>query len=183
MDECRIGLAALRHALEEFVAPAVDPADPIAAEQLISGVRYLDFVIERMELIHDRERFELAHATRLVDELVRIGAGELPDALGWIRTAARGRDVLASPDSRVAQMRALTAELRAATRSILTEAAPPLLTRARALVVAASEEMARFERAWYAPLGFDTDPTTLPDLEALLTDLSVEARPWGAVQA
>ncbi|MCW2758393.1 MAG: hypothetical protein JWO46_2139 [Nocardioidaceae bacterium] len=168
MDECRIGLAALRHALEEFVAPAVDASDPIAAEQLVSGVRYLDFVIDRIDLIHDRERFELAQASRLVIGLLDAGASELAGSAEWARTVDSARATLARPDSRVAELRTSTAELRAAVREILDEASAELNAKLRSLVVADAKEIATFERAWYAPLGFDTDPATLPDIEDVL---------------
>jgi hypothetical protein len=154
VDESRNGLIALRHALENLVAPAIDPADPIAREQLVSGVRYLDFVIERIDLIHQRERYELRHTHRLAADIVAH-----PDASNVEELAALLPDAvdrLNDPNVPTEDIRTLTAALRAAIRAtyILGD---DRRNFAAAAVLEAASEYCEFERAWYAPMGFDTE--------------------------
>src|SRR3954452_4273924 len=49
-------LGAAIRALEEVVAPAIDPADPLAAEQLVLVIDSLRFLRERLDHLHDRAR-------------------------------------------------------------------------------------------------------------------------------
>jgi hypothetical protein len=162
VDETRNGLVALRHALETLVAPAVSGSDPIASEQLVSAVRYLDFVLDRVDLIHQRERYELRHACDLA-ETIADGASSAPELSEEL---ARGRSVLADPEAATASVRAHTAAVRAAVREVVLGGSDA--RRASALVLAAAGDYAAFERSWYAPLGFDTEPGDPLPLSAFL---------------
>lgn len=183
MDEITNALNSLRHALENIVAPAVDVNDPIAAEQLVSGVRYLDFVIARIDQIHERERFELIHAVGVakgvathIDHGSASSATDLGDALDAAVQA--GALALADPAAPTTHIRECTAELRSQVRSALVAGDAHVAERAREAVMRDAATYAEFERAWYLPLGFDPAPDEVPPLEELL--LKVPA-PDGAV--
>ena len=73
MDHTDAALRAVVKTLRDVVAPALDPADPLAHEQLRLAVDYLEFLRGRFEWLHGRERFDLTHHLDMARAMCRIG--------------------------------------------------------------------------------------------------------------
>ena len=104
MDHVDNALRASIKALEEVVAPAVDPADPQAGEQLRLVIHTLGFLRERVDHIHARARFDLRHNLGLASAL-------LEDAPALRDPIAAGTALAANPDAPTAELRAGAAEV------------------------------------------------------------------------
>lgn len=171
-DHTENALGAMSKALRDIVAPAVDPSDPIAGEQLQSATRYLDFLAQRLDYLHERQRFELDHAVRLARALSACAAevsAPLSDELS--AEIARGTELLDQCSTDVPAMRAAVVRLAATTRELVRAAAAAssdLATNVERLVLDATEERILFERAWYLPLGFDHSPSEVPAVTDVL---------------
>lgn len=169
-DHTKNALRAMAKALE-MVTTSVDPEDPIAVEQLGSAIRYLQFLHERIDLLYDRERFELAHHLAMAEQ-VEAALPPGRDAATRLQAAReRGAEVLGRLGANVPEMRACSAELAAALRAKVQAAASwPAEDRGPVehAVLAGSEDRIWLERAWYLPLGFDHAPAEVPTLESLL---------------
>jgi hypothetical protein len=170
MDHTAVGLAAAIRALRDVVAPAVDPAEAQAQDQLRLTIDYLRFLQERVDHLHDRERFELRHhldmaraLRQLVDPSRSPAAGALEDVV------AAGARALALPGASTLALRNATAALAAAASRLVRDAARLDAASARELercVLRHSRERIEFERSWYLPLALDPDPHHVKPLEA-----------------
>jgi hypothetical protein len=153
-------LGASIRALEEVVAPALDPADPLAAEQLVLVIDNLKFLRERLDFLHDRERFDLHHHLKLahaVSEDVALD-DEIEAAAALLSNAA----------ARTPELRNGAAALAAALRTAVREADEETRSRIERTIVAGSRERIEADRAWHLPQGFDPDPGSVPPLAAAL---------------
>lgn len=68
----------------DVVQPALDPADPLAAEQLRLAISYLEFVRTRLDYMPSRRRFELRDNLALAQALLSIAG----DAVNGLTAAA-----------------------------------------------------------------------------------------------
>jgi len=162
MDHSDNALRAAIKALEEVVAPAVDPADPQAAEQLALVIDSLRFLRDRLDHLHDRARFDLSHHLALAHA---VADGELDAEI------ASAAAVYERPGARTPELRASTARLAAALRTLVRDAATAdEATRRRIERRIVEGERARIEadRAWHLPQGFDPDPSSVAPLEHAL---------------
>ncbi|WP_433503049.1 hypothetical protein ACQP04_25280 [Pseudonocardia halophobica] len=172
MDHSMTGLAAARKALTDAVAPAVDPADPLAVQQLGLVVDFLDFLAARLPHLHTRARLELVEAHRLgraaardVAEVDRELSAALADA---VVDAALALSDAATPTGGLESATAgVHAALRDAVRASAQAAAGPRRRLAR-LVLDDSAAAAARHRAWYLPLGFDPYPSEVEPLAEVL---------------
>src|SRR4051812_7816939 len=105
-------------ALNEVVMPAVDPADPLAREQLRLVTGFLEFLRVRVAHLHERRRFEFQHQ-------LALGRRLMPDAAVSAEVAARlsaaivhAEAVEADRKESVDALREATAELAAATSGL-----------------------------------------------------------------
>jgi hypothetical protein len=177
VDRTDVTLQAVIRALTDVVAPAVDPEDALAREQLRLSIDHLRFLALRVDRLYERAVFELRHHLHLAEAVTaalrgqpdrtKLLDGEIADATG----------VLASAGAAPATLRAASAAVAAAISAVVRElddaapedasaaAARPAVVRA---VVAGSAERVAFERSWYAPLGIDPDHDELPALDQLL---------------
>lgn len=155
-------------ALDEVIAPALDPAQPLAAEQLRLVRGLLDFLGARVALLHERHRFELEHYAALAQQLAADAAQVSGEAAATLAAALAGAapvraDPLASNDA----MAAATAPLAAAASALVREAAgaePALRRRIEQAVIRGARPWVDVQRAWFAPRGFELEPDTLPPL-------------------
>lgn len=175
-DRNEAALQAAVKALEHAVMPAVDPADPLAAEQLKLTLGYLKLLRSRFDLVQARRRFELEHqramAKALQDEARALG-GTL--AARFERALARA-DLAEGAD----EVRAATADLAAATSGLVraVAAADPVRRRlVESTVARHSRCWIDAQRAWFAPLGFELHPTRIPTLEEALDPRRVRFSP------
>jgi hypothetical protein len=162
MDHVDNALRASIKALEEVVAPAVDPADPQAGEQLRLVIHTLGFLRERVDHIHARARFDLRHNLGLATAL-------LEDAPALRDPIATGTALAASTDAPTAELRAGAAEVAAAIRTVVRDADEDVRRRIELRVVAAAQQRIELERSWHLPQGFDPDPASVLPLAAALS--------------
>jgi hypothetical protein len=170
MDHTAVGLAAAIRALRDVVAPAVDPAEAQAHDQLRLTIDYLRFLQQRVDRLHDRERFELRHhldlartLRQLVDPCCSPAAGALEHAI------AAGTRALGLPGASMQALRDATAALAAAASGVVRDAGRLDAASAREMercVLHHSRKRIEFERSWYLPLGLDPDPQHVQPLEA-----------------
>lgn len=150
-------------ALEQAVLPAVDPADPMAGEQLKLTIGYLKLLRQRLDHAADRARFELAHYRTLAQSLhddARALGGEIAARFdgALAQAAAAGRE---------AEVRAASAALAAAVSGLVRAAAGAEPGRRRRVELTVARQSRRWvdaQRAWFAPLGFELRPAQLPPL-------------------
>ena len=145
MDQTDTGLKAVMKALSDVVEPALDPADPLAREQLRLAIEYVGFVRKRIDYLHGRERFDLRHYA--------------------------GVALLAQAGARTDQLREGAMELGHVVSTVvqgLGSLPAPMATALRRIVLDATEEKLHFERLWYAPVGFEAVLPTGRSLEDFL---------------
>ncbi|GAC1355290.1 MAG: hypothetical protein NVSMB34_08400 [Variovorax sp.] len=164
-------LAAIK-ALEKVVAPAVNPADPLASEQLRLVMGFLKFLRLRLPDWHLRLVFELNHYLGLAEQLAdhaRLVSDEVSLRLHSAIEQARAvqRQDAAPPDELRAATAALTAPISALARAVAT-ADTGLRKRVEHRILAGSRQWVDMQRAWFAPQGFELRPDELPPLESLL---------------
>jgi hypothetical protein len=164
-------------ALDQVVLPAVDPADPLASEQLRLVSGFLKFLRSRLPHWHARHHFELGHyldlARQLTEEASNV-SGEVSlrlHAALELAQAVRTQEAPSIQNVREAT-EALAAPIAALSR-LAAGASPALRRRVEQKVMAASKRWVDMQRAWFLPQGFELSPGDLPALEAaLLSDLS-----------
>lgn len=171
-DVTENGLRAVLKSLTDIVAPAISGSDPLAAEQLRLVVDYLEFVRQRLDFLHDRDRFELDHNLGLARALHGMG---LPCSSATARLLGNAilcaADAQARADLSSPALKAAAAALAAATRELIREAAhfdEQTRRKVERCVLDATQERITFDRAWYMPLGFDPAPREVPPLAAIL---------------
>ncbi|HSV59523.1 MAG TPA: hypothetical protein VLJ19_11540 [Variovorax sp.] len=172
MDLTETDLRAAIKALSDVVAPAVDPKDALATEQLRLVVEYLRFLRQRVDLLHQRDRTELQHQLEMARALRKL---EAPCSDG-LRAALQGASEVGEQrfnDAAAtgAQLKAACAALAAAVRDGTREAndwPAPARDRWERCVLYASAARVAFEQAWYLPLGFEPAPAEVPALDSLL---------------
>lgn len=169
-------LQAAVKALEHAVMPAVNPADPLAAEQLKLTLGYLKLLRSRFDRVEARRRFELEHQ-RAMAQALHGDASALGSEL-----AARFERALARADAAEGtdEVRAATADLAAATSGLVraVAAADPARRRRVELTVARhSRSWIDAQRAWFAPLGFELHPARIPTLDDALDPRRIRLSP------
>lgn len=172
MDAIENDLRGVVKALSDVVQPALDPADPLAAEQLRLAINYLEFVRTRLDFMPARRRFELRDNLALARALVAL-AGELVDGLAVEVESAmdEGERLLSSPDASAEALRAAAAKLAAASRMVVRESASSpakLRDEVERTVLDRSRERILFERSWFLPIGGDRKADEVPSLAQLV---------------
>jgi hypothetical protein len=159
-------------AVRDVVAPSVDPTDPLANEQVRLVGDFLEFLQDRIDYVHDRQRFEVGHYVALADSLSAEAAACSPDVASRLQAAAKSaRELLDRTDARSAELKAAAAHVAGAVRDLIRAAdAADAETRRRVhrTVIAASKALLDLQRAWFLPQGFEPDPLALPTLESAL---------------
>lgn len=167
-DVTENGLRAAVKALTDVVAPSIDPKDPLAREQLRLVVDYLEFVRARLDHLYDRDRFELDQQLALAEALQGLAAPCSAVTARRLKAAAEaGRRALSAVGTGTVTLKATSAAIGAAIRELIREAATfdeKTRTAIERRSLDASDEIVRFERAWYLPLGFDPMPGAVPPL-------------------
>ncbi|VTU22580.1 hypothetical protein SRS16CHR_03079 [Variovorax sp. SRS16] len=161
MDHTHVGLRAAVRALADVVAPAVDPTHAQARDQLRLTIDYLEFVLQRLDHLHERELFELRHHMDLARQVLAVtSACAVPCSAALGTALERGEKTLAEGNAPPPTLRNATVALAAAVAQAV-RAAPQMAASARqdieARVLHASKTRIAFERAWYLPLGLDAD--------------------------
>jgi len=148
-------------ALRDVVAPAVNPADAVAVEQLHLALATLSMVRSRLPFIHAVARQELANALLLaaaVDTQGRIG-----------ELIAQGREMLENPAITTAEIDVIRGSLLDAVSNHIVSISDPDRQKSIAkAVIAHSRPQCDLARAWSLPAGFEPDPDEIMAIERLL---------------
>lgn len=151
------GLQGCLNSIAMVVAPGVS-SDALAREQVGLLTRYLKFVSQRVERIHERARFELGWYQRMADGvlplLVRAGRGD-----DELRLAAdRAKECLASPDSGTPALHAAALALQTGLSRVVRGSRnfdPGLRRAVESIVLDASLPIITLQRAWFAPQAWE----------------------------
>jgi hypothetical protein len=163
VPDADLQLAVAIKALTEVVAPAIDPADRLAIEQLHLSIATIGLVRNGLALQHRRARRELANAIDLAEAVATAGApapASLNEAHGALEDATRDEAALD------AVRRELLEQIEA---SVASTAGMPAEQNVARAVVAGSRAQFDLARAWCQPAGFEVKPG-LPSLELLLAE-------------
>lgn len=172
MDLTENDLRAAIKALADVVAPAVDPSDAIANEQLRLVTEYLRFLRQRVDLLHRRDRTELGHQLDMAHALLALDAPCSPGLRHSLQSSTdAGARLFDAAAATGVQHKTATAAIAAAVRECVRECAAwpaPARDRWERCVLDTSAARVAFEQAWYLPLGFEPAPAEVPSLESLL---------------
>jgi len=154
-------LAVVIKALRDVVAPAVDPANKLAIEQLHLSIATLGLVQNGLPLAHARARRELINAIDLAAAVSAAGASiDAAAAHGVLADAAADEGALD------AARRALLSTVE---QAVSASAGKPEERAIAKAVIAASKPQCDLARAWCAGSGFEVEADALPSLESLLS--------------
>lgn len=172
-DSADNALRACIKALTETIAPALDPKDPLAGEQLRLVLGFLSFFRQRMPLMHAREAFELQHALGLAQRLCDDARHLSPELAAALEQAIKqGLAVQQHPEPGLDALRNAAARLAAATSTLVRLCASATdaerATRVQRTVLDASRAWLDLRRAWFAPQGFEIHPDQVPVLDQVL---------------
>lgn len=166
-----IFLASIK-ALDNVVLPAVDPADPLAGEQLRLVSGFLKFLRSRGPRLGLRLHFELGHYLSLAQD-VAVDARLVSDEVSLrlesaIEQAVAMQRQACAPDSEIrAATAALAAPISALVR-LVAGAEVGLRRRVEQKVVTGSKRWVDMQRSWFLPQGFELRPGDLPGLDESL---------------
>lgn len=171
MDQTKVSLRAAARALTDVVTLALVPGNEQAKEQLRLAIDCIEFVVERIDWLHDRECFELNQHLRMAGALLEIPeTNKLSQFLTLSTSVEEGKKALKSRPN-LPQLRVVGSDLAEAICTVVRTAAElpePIRTQVERAVINASKARIDFERSWYAPLGFDPDPAEIMPLAELL---------------
>ena len=171
-DHTAMGLRTAIKSLKDVIAPAVDPANPLAGEQLRMVCAYLTLVVQQLPYRSERIRFELGSASQLAEALAPLAARCSAEAAQALDVAlARARQLIGVIDAPEIDIEEATARLNAALSALVrTGAAADDETRRRIerAVVSNSKAWLDVHRAWFAPLGFESKSEQLPSIAEAL---------------
>lgn len=167
-----IALKAALKSLNEVIAPAVDPQDKMAREQVALVIGLLTLVAQRLPHGFAYDLDELARLSGLAREILPACPGSSLEA-----AQANGADVIARARASPAEV----VEAIAALRSTLGDAAAHLGARSdaagktavRALLDASAAQLLR-ERSWVIAQGWESDPASVPVLSSLIASSRFE---------
>lgn len=164
MDHSVNTLGAAIKSLYDVVAPAVDPTDPLATEQLRLVSEFLGFLRSRLPYLHDRSTLELRRAVALGRTIAEAAAPvRAVDSL-W-EAVADGEATLEDPRATQCGTDLAAARVGAEMRNVIRHAAifdDDVRSRIERAVLDDVAATMDFYRGWYAPLGFDPRPDSLP---------------------
>lgn len=157
-------------ALRETVAPAVDPANKVAVEQLHLSIATIAMVRNRPPLARRFPRRQLADALALADAVARAARTDPSIDLAALNAAiAAGPALLTDADAETADFETTNAAVTEATLAVITAAQQSAAIGAiDAAVLQASAPAIERARAWFLSAGFEPDPSAIRPLAALL---------------
>lgn len=161
-----LALQAVLKSLTEVIAPAVDRGDKMAQEQIGLVVGLLTLISARLPIAFAYDCDELARLIELAKQIApAAGSDELEAAVD--RGAGTLERALVSPADLTAAIEDLRGVIGNAANTLPSRTDASGRAATRAVLDAASEQLLR-ERSWVLMQGWESDPATVPDLEALL---------------
>ncbi|MET0545827.1 MAG: hypothetical protein ABWZ40_05925 [Caulobacterales bacterium] len=153
-------------ALRDAVAPAVDPGNSVAKEQLQLAIGTLSIVQSRLPLARRYVRRLSEDAIQLGEKVADV-VGKASAHISAMKTALEDmKEALADPEADTAELESARNTLISAICEVIEAA--PLTTKLQALVVQESTSSINRERAWYISSGFEPDKTAVAPIEELI---------------
>lgn len=168
-DHLDTAFRAAASALRDVVAPAIDPANPLAREQLQLVIGWLDFARGRMPFVHDRNRFELSAHADMADAVLAALGDTGHEKLGALITDARA--ILGNPAADTIAIVTATNRLQDAISGAVQRAADMSHDIARGVeqsIVALSKPILDAQRVWFLPQSVEPEPKNMPSLQQVL---------------
>ena len=161
-----LALQAVLKSLTEVIAPAVDPGDKMAQEQIGLVIGLLTLVKSRLPIAFGYSCDELARLTKLA-EAILPAAGSETLRVALDRGASTLERAQASPGDLNTAIGALRSAIGDAASTLPARSDAAGRAAVRALLDASSAQLLR-ERSWVSMQGWESDPGSLPDLEMLI---------------
>lgn len=172
MDHSENTLRAAIKSLRDAVAPALDPADSQAGEQLRLTIDFLEFLRTRLYDIHARHRYELRHQVDVALAVQEDAEGVSARAAAELRDALRlATRVHGEVDAHTEELRGASQSLWGAVRGVIRaarDAPADVRERISLTVIEGVQPLVELESAWHLPFGFEPDPAVVPQLSTLL---------------
>lgn len=157
-------LLAVIKSLKDTVAPAVDPQNRLAQEQLHLALGTLNIVREHLPQLHAYQRTDIAEQLAMSREL--IGASKDFDQQDINSLIENSEQALADPGIGSEALQRIARQLRAGIgRLISAQIDNAALDK---IVLKYSERALNRGRAWNLAMGFEPDPAAVPELSSLL---------------
>ncbi|MGY0541416.1 hypothetical protein ACW14X_28140 [Nocardioides sp. YJ-D4] len=163
-DKLANALMAASRSLREVVGPSISEGSGTAVEQTAVASNILDFYADRAPHEYARRsqqlriNIDLAHALQKCAH-VDTTAVELLDP-----PLKRARELLSGFPSPVALVATTDTLAEAISRAVACSDS----IEVHRLALRHSKDLIQLHRAWFAPQGFDPDPSSVPPLEELL---------------
>lgn len=167
-------LAACMKSTQDVIAPALAESSSLEQEQAGLLVAQLRFLAERVDLLGESDRFQLAHDVELGERCLDVlEEGVLEEEwtawCGRLRRAVQhGRSLLAHGPSGRSEFGEAAGEVRAIVSRVtrhLRALDPVTQEQLRRIVFEAGAALVEFKRSWFAPQGWDPQPETIRPLE------------------
>ena len=156
-------------ALLDVVAPAIDPQNPLARQQLKLVVEWLDFYRSRLPYNQDRERLELAVQLETAQAIASVAPTAAVTALRAVIGAAA--TIHAGLGPRPVEVRAVTARLEDEISAVVRLSPgfdEPARQSIERVIVRDAKVLLDAQRAWFLPQGIEPDPEAIPPLDDAL---------------
>ncbi|MFT4563667.1 MAG: hypothetical protein ACI9BW_003423 [Gammaproteobacteria bacterium] len=168
-------LSSMIKSMTDVVLPAIDPENQMAQEQAQLVVAMMHLMATRLPMQFHYDVDELKRSLGLSYQLIGAAAGGSLTTSELQKLAAcvtDGESALAGAQTAPAELEAAALELRvrisALVETLWRDGEPSCRQAASRAVLAASKEQIERERAWFAPQGWDADPTAYPPIEDLI---------------
>ncbi len=161
-------------ALREVVAPAVDGSNALAVEQLQIVIGMLQLMATRLPLQASYDRDELSRLLEFSTALMAaLDDDRYTDITTTLRdTSGEGAELLARAQVDPAEVLRVIRDLRTHSGALITavyhdghDAERVCIT---ALTLAQADAQLLRERSWVLPMGWESEPESLPAIEDLL---------------
>ncbi|MDF3313210.1 hypothetical protein P3H15_50800 [Rhodococcus sp. T2V] len=155
-------------ALSEVVAPAIDPENRLATEQLQLSIATIELVRSRLHLLQALKRAELADAVTLAEQLCATAAdgSKYAEDLGTAVNRARAVVDALGPDEQAIEE--VLQKLRSSTCAFVSSPQPEINDQIELAVVKAAKSQLDRARSWCKPSGFEADPARVSEIEDVL---------------
>jgi hypothetical protein len=153
-------------ALSDTIAPAVDPTNKMATEQL-------QLVIATLAMVRERAPVERRLVRRLIEDDMALaeqlaGLAGIGCAQALLGASAAARAALADPELGTVELADVRSNLTKVTAMAIASAGEGGVSQLGPIVVEGSRASLERLRAWCLPSGFEPDPSAIPVLETLL---------------
>lgn len=160
-------------ALGQVVAPAVDPSNPLAVEQLRLVIQFLEMHVDRRQLQGRMDWRELELNVEFGGAVLKeIGAAAPAAARALERLVELGQAHLDQPGPAVSERQRLSDDIAAAISAVLvdrnTQGDGPGDPCVERIVLEHARRQLDIKRSWFLPFGFESDAKRIPPIAAVL---------------